>query len=109
MLPEMAPPWLDATVEVVAEERRAREHPGEALAEVGKESQARHGIRRKIQDMEAVGVHDVVEEVRERGQSPQEKKLTKKGYRFWPSLAKSAGTTHVAGCPVVFLPHRGKK
>ena len=94
-------------VEVVAEERRAGEHPGKAPAEVGKESQARQGVRREIQKIEAVGVHDIVEEVRERGQSPQEKKLTKKGYRFGPALAKSAGMMCVEGCPVVFLPPQG--
>ena len=59
--------------EIVAEERRAGKHSGEALAEVGKEGHARHDIRCKVEEVKAVGVHDVVEEVRERGQSPQEK------------------------------------
>ena len=66
-------PLLDLREEVVAEERRVGMHPGEALAEVRKKSHARHGIWSKIQKMEAVGVHDVIEEIREGGQRPQEK------------------------------------
>ena len=57
----------------MAEERRVGMHPGETLAEVRKESQARHGIQSKIQKVEAVGVHEVVEEIREGGQRPHEK------------------------------------
>ena len=93
----------------MAEERRAGEHSGKALAEVGKESHARHDIRRKIQKMEAVGVHDIVEEVRERGAEPAREEIDEKGVPIWAGLVKSAGTTRVAGCPVVSLPHRGKK
>ena len=93
----------------MAEERRTGKHFGEALAEVGKESHARHSIRRKIQKMEAVGVHTSLKKSEKGGQSPQEKKLTKKGYRFGSALAKPAGTMRVVGCPVVSLPHRGLK
>ena len=57
----------------MAEERRIRMHPGETLAEVRKKSHARHGIWIKIQKVEVVGVHDVAEEIREGGQSLQEK------------------------------------
>ena len=60
-------PLLDPREEVVAEERRVGMHPGETLAEVRKESHARHDIWSKIQEVEAVGVHDVAEEIGERG------------------------------------------
>ena len=93
----------------MAEERRAGEHSGEALAEMGEEGHARHGIRREIQEIEVVGVHDVVEEVRERGAEPAREEIDEKGVPIWAGLVKSAGTTRVAGCPVVFLPHRGWK
>ena len=64
---------MDPREEVVAEERRVGMHPNEAFAEVRKKSHARHGIWGKIQKVEAVGVHDVAEEIREGGQRPQEK------------------------------------
>ena len=51
----------------MAEERRVGVNPGEALAKVGEEGHARHSIRRKIQKVEAIGVHDVIEEIREGG------------------------------------------
>ena len=57
----------------MAEERRAGKHSCEALAEMGKKSHALHDVWSEIQKMEAVGVHDVIEEIREWGQSPQEK------------------------------------
>ena len=57
----------------MAEERRVGMHPGETLAEVCKKSHARHDIWSKIQKVEAVGGHDVAEEIREGGQKPQEK------------------------------------
>ena len=49
---------------------RTRKHPGEALAEVGKESHAHHGIRHEIKKMETVGVHDIIEKIGERGAEP---------------------------------------
>ena len=55
------------------EERHDGVHSSEALAEMGEEGHARHGIQRKVQKMEAVGVHDIVEEIKDGGQSPQEK------------------------------------
>ena len=64
---------LDPRIKVVAEERCAGKHSGEALTEMGEKSHARHGIWSEIQKVEAVGVHDVIEEIGERGQSPQEK------------------------------------
>ena len=57
----------------MAEERRVGMHPGETLAEVRKKSHACHDIWSKIQKVEAVGVHDVIEEIREGGQRLQEK------------------------------------
>ena len=57
----------------MAEERRAGVHPDEALAEMCEESHARHDIRGEIQKAEDVGVHDVLEEIGEGGQRPQEK------------------------------------
>ena len=47
----------------MAEERRGGEHSSEALTEMGKEGHARHSVRHKVQKMEAVGVHDAVEEI----------------------------------------------
>ena len=59
--------------------------------------------------MESVGVHDIVEEVREGGQSPQEKKSTKKGYRLGSASPQSVGMMSVAGCPIVSAAHIGVK
>ena len=78
----------------MAEERRAREHSGKALAEMGKEGHARHGVRRKVEEMEAVGVHDVVEEIRERGAEPAGEVIDEEGVPIWPDVS---------------LPHRGLK
>ena len=64
---------LDPRIKVVAEERRAREHSGEALTEMGKKSNARHGVWSEIYKVKAVGVHDIIEEIGERGQRTQEK------------------------------------
>ena len=47
----------------MAEERRAGVHSGEALTEVGKEGHARHDVRREIQKVKALGVHDVAEKI----------------------------------------------
>ena len=57
----------------MAEEHRVGEHPGKALTEVGKKSHARHGIWGKIHEVEAEGMHDVIEEIGEGGQRLQEK------------------------------------
>ena len=64
---------LDAWVKIMAEERRVGKNSGKALTEVGEQSHARHGVWSKIQKVEAKCVHDIVEEIRERGQRPQEK------------------------------------
>ena len=66
-------PLLNPGEEIVAEERRDGVESGEALAEMGEKGHARHDIWSEIQKVEAVGVHDVVEEIRGRGQRPQEK------------------------------------
>ena len=63
-------PCLDAGGEVVAEKRYAEVHPGEALTEMCEQGHACPDIRCKIQNMEAIDVHDVVEEVGERGVEP---------------------------------------
>ena len=47
----------------MAEERCARKHSDEALTEVGEECHVRHSIQREVQEVETVGVHDVVEEI----------------------------------------------
>ena len=47
-------PLLDLRDEIVAKERYAR---------VGEKGHARHRFRREVQEMESVGVHDVVEEI----------------------------------------------
>ena len=44
-------------------ERRVGMHPSKALTEVGKEGHARHNIWHKIQEMEAVAMHDVIKEI----------------------------------------------
>ena len=93
----------------MVEDRRAGKHPSKVLTEVGKERHACHGVRCKIQKTEAEGAHDIVEEIRERGAEPARKVIDEEGYRFGPALAKSAGMMSVAGCPIVFLPHRGLK
>ena len=58
---------MDSRIKVVAEERRVGEHSGEALAEMRKKRHARHSIRSEIQKVEAVCVHDIIEEIGERG------------------------------------------
>ena len=47
----------------MAEKRHAGVHSDEALTKVSKEGHAWHGIWRKIQKVEAIGVHDVIEEI----------------------------------------------
>ena len=47
----------------MAEESRVGVHPGEALTEMREKGHARHRILREVQEMEAVGVHDVFEEI----------------------------------------------
>ena len=93
----------------MAEKCCARKHTGKALEEVGKARQALHNIRRKVQHMEAKSAHDVIEEVRKGGQSPQKKKSMKNGYRFGPPLLQSTGMTCVAGFPAVSVPYKGLK
>ena len=58
---------MDARKEVVAEERRVGEQSGEALAEMGEKSHARHDVWGEVQTVKAVCVHDVIEEIREGG------------------------------------------
>ena len=93
----------------MAEERRAREHPGKALAEVGKESHARHGIRREIQKMEAVGVHDVVEEIRERGAEPAREEIDEEGVPIWAGLGEIGGDDARGRVPRRLPPPQGQE
>ena len=65
-----SPSTLDVRNEVVAGERRIGDHPGEVLAEVGKDGHTRHDVRHGIQMMEAEGVHDVDEEIQKWGAEP---------------------------------------
>ena len=51
----------------MAEKRRVGVHPGEAYIQVHEGSHARHDIWSEIQKVEAVGVHNVVEEIGEGG------------------------------------------
>ena len=51
----------------MAEERRVAVHPGKAFAEMREKGHARHNIWSKIQEVEAIGVHDVVKEIGKRG------------------------------------------
>ena len=58
---------MDVREEVMAEKHRVEMHPGKALTKVRKKSHACHGIWGQIQEMEAVGMHDVAEEIRKWG------------------------------------------
>ena len=96
----------------MAEERRVGMHPGEALAEMGKKSHARHGIQSEIQKVEAVCVHDVIEEIGERGADAAGKVINEE----WVPIRAGLGEIRrddLAGCPVVspaiLHPHRGLK
>ena len=51
----------------MAEECRVGLHPGKAFAKMREESHARHRIQSKIQEAKAEGVHNVAEEIGERG------------------------------------------
>ena len=66
-------------------------HPGETLAEVRKKSHARHGIWSKIEKVEAVGVHDVIEEIGERGAEPAGKVINKEGVLIRAGLGETGG------------------
>ena len=57
-------------------------HPGEALTEVGKARQARHGIQHDVQQMEAKSAHDVVKEVGKRGVEPAEEEVDEEWVLF---------------------------
>ena len=73
---------MDAGGEVLAEKHRAGHHSGETLAEMGEIRQVHHGIRRKIQQVEAESAHDVVEEVGKRGAEPAEQKVDEERVPF---------------------------
>ena len=75
----------------MAEERRAGKHSGEALTEVGKEGHARHGIHHEIKKMEAVGVHDIIEKIGERGEEPTGEVVNEEGILIRASLSKICG------------------
>ena len=75
----------------MAEERRAGEHSGKALAETGEEGHAHHGIRCKFEEVKTVGVHDAVEEVRERGAEPTGEEIDEEGVPIWVGLGEIGG------------------
>ena len=75
----------------MAEECHVGMHPGEALAEVREKSHARHSIRSKIQKVEAVGVHDVIEEIGERGTEPAGEVVNKEWIPIWGGLSAIGG------------------
>ena len=96
----------------MAEERHAGVHPDEALAEMGKEGHARHGIWSEIQEVEAIGVHDVLEEIGEGGTEPAGEVVDEEGVPIWSGLG--AGRDDARGWipivpPPVFTPHRALK
>ena len=93
----------------MAEECRAGKHSGKALTEVGKEGHARHGIRREIKKVEAVGVHEIIEKIGERGAEPAGEVVNEERIPIQAGLSKIGGVMCMAGCPVVFTPHRGLK
>jgi hypothetical protein len=78
-------------IKVVAEERRVGEHSGEALAKVSKEGHARHDVRREIKEMKAIGVHDIIEKIGERGAKATGEIVNEKGVPIWASLSKIGG------------------
>ena len=67
----------------MAEERRVGVHPGKALAELCEENHARHDNQSEIQKAEAVGVHDILEEIRERGTAPAREVINEEGVPIW--------------------------
>ena len=75
----------------MVEERRVGMHPGETLAEVREKSHARHDIWSKIQKVEAVGVHEVTEEIREGGTEPAGEVVDKERVPIWGGLGAVGG------------------
>ena len=84
-------PFLDPRGKVMAEEHRAGVHPDEALAEMGKEGHAHHDIWSEIQEAEAIGVHDVLEEIREGGIEPAREIVDEEGIPIWAGLGEIGG------------------
>ena len=91
----------------MAEERRAWVHSGEALAKMGKQGHARHGVRRKVQKVEAVGVHDVVEEVGERGAEPAGEVIDQERISTCPGLGKASRDDFCGRMPRHLSPQQG--
>ena len=91
----------------MAEERRAGMHSGKALAKMGKEGHARHGVRHEVQKVEAVGVHDVVEEIRERGADPTGEIVDEEMVPSWTGLGAGSGDDARGGMPRRLPSHRG--
>ena len=83
--------------------------PDEALAEMCEEDHTRHGIRREIQEAEAVGVHDILDEIREGGTEPAGEIVDEEGVPMWER--PGAGKDDVRGwmprlLSPIFTPHR---
>ena len=76
---------------------------------MGEEGHARHGIRRKIQKVEAIGVHDVVEEVRERGAEPAREEINEEGVPIWAVLGKISRDDARGRMPCRLPPPQGQE
>ena len=75
----------------MAEKRRVGMHSGEALAEMGEKIHARHDIWSKIQKVEAIGVHDVTEEIREGGAEAARKVVDEERVPIWAGFGEGGG------------------
>ena len=93
----------------MAEERRAGKHPSEALREMGEKSHACHGIWSEIQKVEAIGVHDVIEEIRERGAEPAGEVINEEGVPIRAGLGETGGDDARGRVPLRLAPPQGLK
>ena len=97
----------------MAEERRVGVHPGETLAEVREKSHACPSIWSKIQKVKAVGVHAIIEEVREGRTEPAGEVVDKERVPIWGGLGAIGGDDARGWMPRRLSPrlhpHRGLK
>ena len=56
--------------------------------EMGKEGHAHHDIWREVQKMEVVGVHNIIEEIRERETEPAREVVDEEGVPIWAGLGE---------------------
>ena len=93
----------------MAEEHCIGVNPDEALLEVCEKGHARHDIWGKIQKAEAEGIHDILEEIRERGTEPAREIVDEERVPIWGG--PDTGRDNACGWmphrfSLVFTPHR---